>query len=103
MMMIVEDKPTHFVLAISPLCYVRLVYMKKKKRKPCGDCTRRGKYLCMTAFLSFVYMAFLYIKIARNNNTAAMSYMCLTLPYLYALCVVHVAVGFTIIHSFFRW
>lgn len=52
-------------------------------------------------FFLVCYMAFLYIKIARNNNTAAMSYMYFTLPYLYALCVVHVVVGFTIIHSFF--
>lgn len=54
-------------------------------------------------FFLVCYMAFLYIKIARNNNTAAMSYMYFTLPYLYALCVVHVVVGFTIIHSFLRW
>lgn len=52
-------------------------------------------------FFVVCYMASLYIKIARNNNTDAMSYMYLTLPYLYALRVVHVAVGFTIIHSFF--
>lgn len=53
-------------------------------------------------FFVVCYMpAFLYIKIARNDNTDAMSYMYLTLPYLYALRVVHVAVGFTILHSFF--
>lgn len=53
-------------------------------------------------FFVVCYMpAFLCIKIARNNNTDAMSYIYLALPYLYALRVVHVAVGFAIIHSFF--
>lgn len=33
-------------------------------------------------FFVVCYMAFLYIKIARNNNTDAMSYMYLKVPYL---------------------